>query len=103
MGGGVFLCFTGLVVLALIVVAAGGGFGTADLQGATHEVFAVEFGDGATSFFDGAHGDKGEAFGALGAVVDDDFGVTDIADAVEEFEQVAFRCVVGEIADVEAI
>ena len=103
MGGGVFFRFAGLVVLALIVVAAGGGFGTADLQGAAHEVFAMEFSDGATGFFDGAHGDEGEAFGALGAVVDDDFGILDIADAVEEFEQVAFGGVVGEIADVEAI
>ena len=79
------------------------GLGTTELERAAHEFFAAEFGDRAAGFFNRAHGDKGEAFGTLGAVIDDDFGITDATDAIEELKEVALRGIIGKIADIEAI
>ncbi len=97
-GGGVFFLLAGLVVMAGGVVV---GFGAADYEFAAHEVFVMELGDGAAGFVDGKHGDEGEAFGFLRVFVAYDLGVLDLAYAVEEIEEIAFRGVEGEVADVE--
>lgn len=90
------------VVLRVAIVTTD-GLGTAELERAAHEFFAAQFGDGAAGFFNRAHGDKGEAFGTLRAVIDDDFGITDATDAIEELKEVALRGIIGKIADIEAI
>ncbi len=86
-----------------MAVVAADGLGTAELEWTTHEFFTAEVRDGTTGFLNRAHGDKGEAFGTLGAVVDDDFRIAHATDAIEELKKVAFRSVVGEIANVKAI
>ena len=79
------------------------GLGTAELEGAAHKVFAAEFGDSTAGFFDRTHGDKGEAFGTLRAIIHHDFRIAYAANAIEELKEVALRGVIGEIADVKSI
>ena len=89
--------------VARLARLAGGvaGFGAADYQLAAHEVFVVQFGDGAAGFLDGKHCDEGEAFGLLGVFVAYDLGVLDLADSVEELEEVTLGGVEGEVPDVD--
>jgi hypothetical protein len=91
----------GVRVVAAVITAD--RLGTAELEGAAHEFLAVQFTDCAASFLDGAHGDKGESFGTLGAVVHHDLGIADTTDAVEELEEIALGSIVGQIADIEAL
>jgi hypothetical protein len=86
-----------------VAIVTTDGLSTAELERAAHEFFAAEFGNGTAGFFNRAHGDKGEAFGTLGAVINDDFGITDAADAIEELKEVALRGIIGKIADIEAV
>lgn len=91
------------MAFAVAVVTVDVGLGAAELQGTVHEVFAVQFADGAAGFIDAAHGDKGEAFGALSAVVDDDFSIADGTNTVEQLKEIALCGVIGEVADIEPL
>jgi hypothetical protein len=90
-------------ILLLLAITAVAWLGTADLEGATHEFLAAELDDGTASFLDGGHGHEGKAFGTLRAAVNDDFGVTDVAHAVEELKEITLGGVVREIADVKTL
>ena len=46
---------------------------------------------GALRFLDGLHLDKGKTFRALIVPVTYNLGVLDVTDAVEQFEEIAFR------------
>ena len=62
----------------------------------------MEFRGGAARIGEAEHEDETEALRAMGLAVPGDLDVLDFAEAVEEFEEVAFGGVVGEIPDVEA-
>ena len=76
-------------------------FRTAHHQLAAEELLVVQFIDGALGFIDALHLDKGESLGALVVLVAYNLGVLNLADAVEQLEQVALRGVEGKIADVK--
>ena len=61
----------------------------------------MEFLDGAARLFDSRHLDKSESFGTLSVFVTDDLGISDLADSVKEFEQIAFCGIEGKIADIQ--
>jgi hypothetical protein len=90
-------------LVTTVTASCGRGLGAAELQGATHEVFAMKLSHGAAGFINAGQGHKGESLGALGAAVDHHLSVADIAHSAEEFEQVALGSVIGEIAYIEAI
>jgi hypothetical protein len=69
---------------------------------AAEELFIVEFHDGALRFVERLHLHKREAFRTLVVLVGYDFCVLHLPDAVEEFEQIAFRCLEGKVADVKS-
>src|ERR1043166_3044659 len=68
---------------------------------AAEEFLVVQFFDGAFGFFDRLHLHESETFGALVMAVAHYLGVLHVADAVEEFEEIAFRRLEGQVADVK--
>jgi hypothetical protein len=86
-----------------VAVVATDGLGTAELEGAAHEFFAAEFRDGSAGFFHRAHGNEGKTFGTLGAIIHHDFRIAHATNTIEELKEIAFRGIVGEIANVKAI
>ena len=76
-------------------------FRAADHEFAAEEFFVVQFLDGALGFLDGLHLHEGEPFRALVVAVTDDLRVLHVANAVEQFEEVAFGGVEGKVADVK--
>ena len=77
-------------------------FCPADHQLAPKEFLVVQFLDCALGFLDRLHLDEGEAFRALIVTIAHYFGVLDMADAIEELEEIALGRVEGQIADVKA-
>jgi len=78
------------------------GLGAGHKHFAAHVFLVVQFGDGAPGLVDGEHFDEGKALGALGGAVDHDLGALDLADAAEEFGEVGFGHIVGQVADIQA-
>ena len=66
-------------------------FCAADHELAAKEFFVVQLLYGALRFLDGLHLDKGKTFRALIVPVTYNLGVLDVTDAVEQFEEIAFR------------
>jgi hypothetical protein len=77
-------------------------FRTAHDQLATEELFVVQFVDGALRFVYRLHVHEGKSFRALIVPVAHDLGVLDVADAVEQLEEIALRRVKRQIAYVKA-
>ena len=75
--------------------------GSADHEFAAEEFFIVQFFDCALGFVDRLHRDEGETFRALIVAIAHDLGVLNVADAVEELEQIALGCIEGQIANVQ--
>lgn len=71
-------------------------------QLAAEKLLVVQFRDCAFRFVDGLHLDKSETFRALVVAITHYFRVLHVADAVEELEEIAFRCVEGQVADVKS-
>ena len=76
-------------------------FRATDHEFAAKEFFVVQFRHGALGFIDGLHLHEGEAFRALVVPVTHDFCVLHVANAVEQFEEVALGGVEGKVADVK--
>ena len=76
-------------------------FGAADYELAPKEFLVVQFLHRALGFLDRLHLDEGETFRALIVAIAHDFGVLNVADAVEELEQIALGRVEGQIANVK--
>ena len=68
-----------------------GRFRPAHHQLAAEELLVVKFGHGPLRFFHGLHLHECETFRALVVFVAHNLGVLDVADAVEQVEQVALR------------
>jgi hypothetical protein len=86
------------------VLASGvvlGGFRAADYQLAAKEFLIVQFRYRAPSFLNRLHLNESETFGALIVPITYHFGILDVADTVEELEQIAFGGVERQIADVQ--
>jgi hypothetical protein len=76
------------------------GFSTTDDQFTAHELLVVEFGYGAFCLVDCVHRHECEALRVLRVPMAYDFRVVDLADAVEEVEQIALGRIEREVADV---
>ena len=76
-------------------------FRAAHHQFAAQEFLVVQFLDGPLCFLDGLHLHKGESFGALIVPIAYHLRVLDVADAVEQLEEIALRGVEGQIANVK--
>ena len=61
----------------------------------------MQFVHRALGFLDRLHRDESETFRALVVAITYDFGVLDMANAVEKLEEIALGCVEGQIADVK--
>ena len=83
------------------VVTVFARLGSADHEFAAEEFLVVQFFDCALGFVDRLHRDEGETFRALIVAIAHDLGVLNVADAVEELEQIALGCIEGQIANVE--
>ena len=66
-------------------------FCAVDHELAAKEFFVVQLLYGALRFLDGLHLDKGKTFRALIVPLTYNLGVLDVTDAVEQFEEIAFR------------
>jgi hypothetical protein len=67
----------------------------ADHELATKELFVVQFLDGTFRFLDRLHLHESETFGPLIVTVTYDLGVFDMANAVEQLEEITLRRVKG--------
>src|SRR5437763_15131966 len=83
------------------VVTVFARLGSADHEFAAEEFLVVQFFDCALGFVGRLHRDEGETFRALIVAIAHDLGVLNVADAVEELEQIALGCIEGQIANVE--
>lgn len=77
------------------------GFRATDDQPATEEFLVVQFLHRAFCFLDGLHLDERKTFRALVVPVAYDLCVLYVANAVEQFEEIALRGIEGQIADVK--
>ncbi len=75
--------------------------GSANDELTAKEFLVVQLRHGALGFVDCLHLHKGEPFRALVVLIADHLCVLDVANAVEQVEQIAFSSVEGQIADVE--
>src|SRR5207244_3448250 len=73
----------------------------ADHELTPEEFLVVQFIHRALGLLDRLHLDEGETFRALIVAIAHHFGVLDVADAVEQLEEIALGCVEGQIADVK--
>ena len=78
-----------IVDVALVARVMLGRFRTAHDQLAPEEFLVVQFLDGAFRLIDRLHLDEGEPFRALVVPVGHDLRVLDVADAVEQLEEIA--------------
>ena len=76
-------------------------FRAADHQLAAEEFLVVQFVHRALGLVDRLHGNEGESFRALVVAIGHDLGVLDVANTVEELEQIALGGVAGQIANVQ--
>lgn len=67
---------------------------------ASHERLVIEHFHAADGIFPLEHFDEAIAFGAMGATVVDDFDIAHGSDSFEEFLEVLFGNVVGQVADI---
>ena len=79
-----------------------GRFRAAYDQLAAEEFLVVQFVDGAFRFIDSLHLDEGETFRPLVVPVGHDLGVLNMADAVEQLEEIALGGVERQVTDVES-
>ena len=87
-----------LVLTSCVMLAR---FRAADHKFAAKEFFVVQFRHGALGFIDGLHLHEGEPFRALVVPVTHHLCVLHVANAVEQFEEVALGGVEGKVADVK--
>ena len=73
----------------------------ADHKFATKELLIVQFLDGTFRFLDRLHLHESETFGPLIVTITYDLGVLDMANAVEQLEEITLRRVKGQITDIE--
>jgi hypothetical protein len=90
--------FESLALTSCVMLAR---FRAANDQFAAKEFFVVQFRHGALGFLDGLHLHEGEPFRALVVPVTHDLCVLHVANAVEQFEEVALGGVEGKVADVK--
>ena len=76
-------------------------FRAADHELAPEEFLVVQFLHGTLRFLNGLHLNESKALGALIVAIAHDLCVLDVADAVEELEEIALGRVEGQIADVK--
>ena len=76
-------------------------FRAANHEFAAQELLVVQFLNGTLCFLDRLHLHEGETFRALIVAIAHHFRVLDMADAVEELEEIALGRVEGQIADVK--
>ena len=76
-------------------------FRAADHELAAEEFFIMQFLHSALRFLDGLHLHEGKSLRALVVPVTYDLRVLDVPNAVEQFEQVAFGRVEGQVTDVK--
>jgi hypothetical protein len=76
-------------------------FRAADYEFAAEELLVVQFLNGTLCFLDRLHLHEGETFGALIVTVTYDLRVLDMANAVEQLEEITLRRVERQITDIE--
>ena len=76
-------------------------FRAAHYQFTAQKFLVVQLGHRALGFVDRLHLDKGKAFRTLVMPIADDFRVLDMANAVEQLEEIALARVEGQISDVQ--